>query len=190
LDDDVVLIPFMVISPGTVTMQTTSFASGLVGFQPVLTLFDGGGNLLFQDATGGTAPGSCGARSIDAVSGACGDAYIQATLGPDSYTLALTQWDNIPNGPTLADGFPRVGEGNFTGPSFLGSAGSFILSDGSQRNSAYALSIDGDGVQSAPSGVPEPATFGVLAFGLLGIAAAGARRRLVARLNRITATSH
>ena len=165
MDDDVKLIPFSVVSSSLVTMETTSFGDGSKGFEPVLTLYDGSGNLFLQDSTGGTAPGGCGARSIDPVSGFCLDAFIQALLGPGSYTLALTEADNVPNGPTLADGFPQAGNGNFTGPEFLGQPGSFILFDGSQRNSDWALQINSRGL--AP--VPEPGTAALLLSGVIGL---------------------
>lgn len=160
MDDDVVLIPFSVASTSTVTIQTTSFAVG--GFEPVLALYDGSGNLLLLDSTGGTVPSNCGSRAIDPVSGFCLDAFIQGSLNPDNYTIALTEWDNIPNGPTLADGFPQTGNGNFTGPEFLGSPGSFILFDGTQRGSNWALDVNG-----VPS-VPEPGTAALVMFGLVG----------------------
>ena len=121
-DEDVVLIPFTVPTLGVVTIRTTSFADGSTGFEPVLTLYDSAGNLLLQDATGGTVPAGCGLRSIDPTSGYCLDALIQSPLNAGSYTLALTEWDNIPGGPTLADGFPQTGNGNFTGPESPGLA--------------------------------------------------------------------
>jgi len=157
-DDDVVLVPFVISGASLVTMQTLSFADGSLGFEPVLTLFDGAGNLLFQDATGGTAPAGCGARAIDSVSTFCLDAYIQQILGPGSYTLALTESDNVPSG-TLSDGFPHTGDGDFTGVPFGG--GPFFLFNGDQRTSAWALEIDG-------AAVPEPGTFTLLGSILLG----------------------
>lgn len=163
MDDDVVLIPFTVPSLSLVTIQTTSFANGSTGFEPVLTLYDQTGNLLFVDQ-GGTAPGGCGARSIDPTSTYCLDAYIQSNLGAGDYTVALTQYDNVPSGSTLADGFPQTGNGNFTGPNFLGSAGSFILFDGSQRTSAWALDING-------VAIPEPGTFSLSVCSILALLA-------------------
>jgi len=167
-DDNVVLIPFTVALNGAVTIQTSSFANGSVGFEPVLTLYDGLGNLFLQDATGGTTPGGCGLRGIDSTSGFCLDAVISALLNAGSYTLALTEWDNIPGGPTLADGFPQTGNGNFTGSEFGPGSGSFLLFNGSQRTSAWALSIDG-------ADVPEPATFGLACAALIALTAAGRR---------------
>jgi hypothetical protein len=171
-DDDVVLIPFTVADSGSVLIQTTSFAASL-GFEPVLTLYDGSGNLFLQDATGGTTPDGCGVRSIDPVSGFCLDAVIQNFLNAGNYTLALTEYDNIPGGPTLADGFPQTGNGNFTGPEFLGGPGSFILFNGDQRTSDWALDIDLPGPASP---VPEPATLGLTGIGLL-VAFFAARRK-------------
>jgi PEP-CTERM motif len=172
-DDVVVLIPFMVVNSGPVVIQTTSFAAS-DGFEPVLTLYDASGNLFLQDATGGTTPGGCGVRSIDSVSGFCLDAVIQNFLNAGAYTLALTEYDNIPGGPTLADGFPQTGNGNFTGPEFLGSDGSFILFDGEQRTSDWALNIDVSGEPVAP--VPEPAPLGLIGIGLMASLFAARRR--------------
>jgi PEP-CTERM motif len=184
-DDDVVLIPFTIATGGSVLIQTTSFAAS-VGFEPVLTLYDSAGNLFLQDATGGTVPGGCGVRSIDAVSGFCLDAEIQNFLNAGDYNLALTEYDNIPGGPTLADGFPQTGNGNFTGPEFLGSPGSFILFDGEQRTSDWALSIT-TGDTTVPPSVPEPSTFWLIGTGLLA-ALFTTRRTLVPARNRKSVT--
>jgi hypothetical protein len=175
LDEDVVLIPFNVLADNTVTMQTTSFGDGSAGFEPVLTLFDGSGNLLFQDATGGTAPSACGARAIDPITGFCLDAYIQAFLNAGGYTLALSEWDNIPNGPTLADGFPQTGNGNFTGTEFGCGSGGFFLFNCDQRNANWAAQISG-------SGVPEPASWSLGVLGVLAILV----RVEIRRRNRIS----
>ena len=169
-DDNVVLIPFTIFGTEALTIHSTSFADGSVGFEPVLTLYDGTGALLFQDATGGTVPGSCGVRAIDPVSGYCLDGEIQQTLAAGSYTLALTEYDNIPSGPNLSDGFPQTGNGNFTGPEFLGQPGSFILFDGSQRNNDWAVQIDG-----VP--VPEPGTATLGTSALLALIAVGRKLR-------------
>ena len=168
-DDNVELIPISILGLSQVTIQTTSFATG--GFEPVLTLYDPSGNLLFQDANGGTEPSGCGARATDPVSGFCLDAFIQGILNvPGTYTLALTEWDNIPSGPTLADGFPQTGNGNFTGPEFTGNPGSFLLFNGAQRTSDWALQID-----VAP--IPEPGSLGLaLSAGFVAIAL---RRKLL-----------
>ena len=157
-DSDTLLLPLSVITPGQVTIFTTSFGDGSGGFEPVLTLFDGSGNLYLQDATGGTT-GNCGSRAVDNISGFCLDAFIQANLAAGSYTVALSESDNIPGG-ALADGFPQPSGTNFTGPEFLGAPGSFILFNGAQRNNNWALEIDTTGTAAI---APEPGTFPILA---------------------------
>jgi hypothetical protein len=152
-DSDTLLLPLSVNTPSQVTIFTTSFGNGSDGFEPVLTLFDGSGNSYLQDPTGGTT-GHCGSRAVDPISGFCLDAFIQANLAVGSYTVALSESDNIPGG-TLIDGFPQPSGTNFTGPEFLGGPGSFILFDGTQRQNNWALEIDS-------TGVPEPGAFPIL----------------------------
>jgi hypothetical protein len=154
LEENFALIPFTVVTTSTVTMFTTSFADGSKGFEPVLTLFNGAGNLLFQDSTGGTAPGGCGARVIDPFTGFCLDAYIQQLLTPDNYTLALSESDNIPGGPTLSNGFPQTGNGNFTGSEFGCGTGGFFLFNCAQRNTDWSVTITGSGLAGAPEPMP------------------------------------
>lgn len=181
-DDQILSIPFILSAPGTVTLNTVSFGGGLDvdgnvisggGFEPVLSLFEGTGaqNLIGQDTIGGTAPGGCGGRGIDAGSGYCLDAFLEQSLNAGTYLLALTESDNIANGPTFLDGFSKQGQGNFTGTEFTGTPGSFILFDGSQRSSAYLVNLTGDNL-STPT--PEPFSAGLIA---VGFAAAGLIRR-------------
>lgn len=173
-DDEVVLIPLTISSASSILIQTTSFASSK-GFEPVLTLFDASGDLLLQDAQGGTVPSGCGVRSIDGVSGFCLDAVIDSFLNAGNYTLALSEYDNIPGGPNISDGFPQAGNGNFTGPEFLGGPGSFILFDGEQRTGEWAISTN---INANVAATPEPAPLGLTCLGLLGVLFA-ARRRFV-----------
>jgi len=116
-DDQVQLFPFTITDPvDFVTMDTLSWAGGtnlalqLIpagGFDPVLSLFDGSGNYVtFND------DGTCG--QVGMYEGNCYDAYISMALSAGSYTLALTESNNFPNTPTLADGFTQQGNGNFT----------------------------------------------------------------------------
>ncbi len=170
-DDQILTIPFVLGAPGTVTLDTTSFASG--GFEPVLSLFEGTGaqTLIGQDTIGGTAPGGCGGRGIDGGSGYCLDALLEQSLNAGTYLLALTESDSIANGPGFLDGFSQQGQGNFTGPEFTGSAGSFLLFDGTQRSSAYLVNLTGDNLSSP---TPEPFSAGLIA---VGFAAVGLIRR-------------
>ena len=89
-------------------------------------------------------------------------------LGAGSYTLALTADDNYANGPTYGDGFFRSGQGDFTGPTFRGLPGAFILADGSQRTPFWAVDILGvDAASVPPPGVPAPPVLVLVAAGIL-----------------------
>lgn len=181
-DDNQVFFNFTLLTPDTITMQTFSFAggtnvNGLVippgGFAPVLSLFSGTApqNLLATDS-GGTPPSGCGVRNIDPVTGFCLDAYLNLSLGVGSYILALTEFDNTPIGPTLADGFLQQGTGNFTGGPFFLNAGA-----GFQRNGNWAVDITNT---APPSAVPEPSTVAQIVFGLSIFALASAWRKRAA----------
>jgi hypothetical protein len=159
-DDDVKDFDFQVASAGLVTLRTWSFAGGTNaagtsissgGFAPVLSLFDDAGDLLQMDYAG--MLGGCGVVAADPNTGFCWDAFIAAPLSTGSYTLVLTEDDNLALGPTLADGFSEAGTGDFTGPLFLGTAGSFILADGSSRTSGWAVDIT---TPAQTAVVPEP----------------------------------
>jgi hypothetical protein len=168
-DDDQVSFNFSLLMPETVTMRTWSFGGGtnangqLIapgGFAPVLSLFNAAApqSLLATDL-GGTAPSNCGARNIDPVTGFCLDAYLNESLAAGSYFLYLTEFDNTPNGPTLANGCLEQGKGNFTGGPFFLNAGA-----GFQRTGDWAVDI------TTPTGttVPEPSS-AALAISVLSI---------------------
>jgi hypothetical protein len=173
-DDSQFQIGFTILSATTVTMQTWSYAGGTDplsnvvssgGFAPVLSLFDSTGNLLGFNAggpdPGPTPPAGCGARNSDG--GLCLDAYLQEpTLNAGDYILILTEQANTPNGPTLADGFAFDGQGDFTGPNYLGSPGSFIDIVGNPRNSSFEFTVGS--VDSAA--VPEPSTMLLMGTGI------------------------
>jgi hypothetical protein len=155
-DDQVQLFDFNVATPGLVTLQTFGYAGGVNGagttiaaggFDPVLTLFDGAGNFLVMNDDG-----PCGTVGMDPTTLNCFDAYLSLDLSAGSYIVALTEYDNLPIGPTLADSFTQVGNGDFTCPEFLGTPGAFCDASPSQRDSAWALDITTPGT----SPVPEP----------------------------------
>jgi hypothetical protein len=183
-DDSQFLTGFNLAGNATVNLESYSYGGGIDplngsvpagGFATVLSLFDSSGNLLAFD-DGGTAPGGCAPRTIDPATGFCLDAYLQEDLSPGSYTVVLTEYDNTPNGPTLADGFAKDGQGNFTGPEFLGVPGSFIDPFGNQRTDAYDFNISG-----INSLVPEPSSAASLAAALLLLFAFSHYRVLKAR---------
>ncbi len=162
-DDQMFETTFSLAAATGITVRTWSFAGGTDaagdvisagGFAPVVSVFDSSGSLLQWD-DGGTARNNCGPRNIDPVSGFCLDAYINGLYNPGTYTVVLTEYDNLPNGPTLANGFSEEGNGNFTGGPFFLNAGS-----GYQRNGNWELDVPG-------TPVPEPAQAAPLAL-LLG----------------------
>jgi len=168
-DDDRADYLFSIVSPGVVEFRSWSYAGGIDplldivppgGFAPVLSLFDANGDLLaFDDGgvVGGAPPDDCatGGRAQDAVSGLCLDAYAAVTLGEGSYRLVVTEQDNTPNGPTLADGFALSGAGDFTD-------GPFIDAGGNLRSS-YFFIVVGPVDDAQPAPVPEPASILLLA---------------------------
>jgi hypothetical protein len=136
-------------------IETTSYAKG--GFDPVLSVFGAAGNLLAMNDNG-----TCSQVAVDPATGACLDSYLPLHLPAGSYLLVLTEYDNLPNGPFLADGFSEAGNGNFTGNLFGSPGESFIDFTGSQRTDEWALDFTGG---SDVSEVPEP---GLLPLVFLG----------------------
>jgi hypothetical protein len=169
-DDDLQFFAFTINDPSTVTITTLSYAGGTNaagniiprgGFDPIVSLFDSLG-----DPVGTNNDGGCAAVGQDPVTNACWDSFLTSVLNAGSYTVVLSQSDNTPVG-TLAEGFSREGQGNFTGPTYVGAPGAFWDANPNQRTSAWALDILN--VDTATiSGIPEPAT-GLLLTGALGI---------------------
>ena len=159
-DNNVQLFNFSVVTPSTVTMETTSFLTG--GFAPILTLFDQFGNY----------DGEVDAANSDAV-------YSLLLSAPGIYTLALTEYFNKAAGPDLAAGFDNAGlpgEANFTGILYGVPGQSFIAPDGAQRSSAWAVTIQT--VNTAVS-VPEPDSLSLAIAGMAALAAFLRRRPAV-----------
>ena len=179
-DDDLQFVSFTINNPSTVTITTLSYAGGMNaagniiargGFDPIVSVFDSVG-----DPVGTNNDGGCPAVGQDAVTNACWDSLLTAILNAGTYTVVLSQSDNTPIG-TLAEGFSRQGEGNFTGPTYLGAPGAFWDANPNQRTSAWALDIlDVD--TATISAIPEPATALSLtgALGVLGLLRLRARR--------------
>ena len=120
-DDNQQSFLFSITDPlSLLVVQTTSWstASGLNGFEPILTLFNAAGNQLFTDEGG--IPPTCGAR-LPGLFGTCLDAYISASLLPvGSYRLVLTEWDNraignfSPDANGQSTNYSRYGQAHFT----------------------------------------------------------------------------
>lgn len=163
-DDDVRFFSFSVGAPSTVTMRTWSYAGGVNaagetipdgGFDPILALFDGAGNLLDQNDDDLT-----GVVGVDPTTGEAFDTLLTALLSPGDYIVSVMQYANFAIGPTLADGF----EGS-------GTAG-FVDVTGTARTSFWAFDILG--VESAdglapPAAVPEPNPLALIVLGGAGL---------------------
>jgi hypothetical protein len=182
-DDEVQLISFNVGAASTVTLRSWGYAGGVNaagatiargGFDTILALFDGAGELINSndDGTGNVA--------ADAQTGQAWDAYLQVPLAAGDYRLSVMQFDNFANGPALADGFFRSGEGNYTAAFDCGAA-SFCDISGvapfDQRSPRWAFDVLGvASAGSSVTAVPEPGSVGLLLAGL-GLMGFVARRR-------------
>lgn len=123
-DDQRASFAVILNSPQQVTLLTTQYANG--GFAPVLSIFEAGpfgpGDPSLLATNSGGAP--CGVRALNPATGLCLDALLGfdpvlgtdplGTLAAGTYLVVLTEQDNVPNGPDLASGFSRDGQGNFT----------------------------------------------------------------------------
>jgi hypothetical protein len=163
-DDGLAVFSFDLLAAGDVAARSWSYnggsnAAGQVvaagGFAPVLSLFDGAGNLVAIDV---------GSARTCAIS-FCWDAslsYLGAT--PSHYTLVLSQDGNTPLG-AWADGYAMAGQPHYTA-AYLGGGNpgaSFVQIDGAQRTGNWALDV------ALPAGVtlvPEPGAAALLAAGL------------------------
>jgi hypothetical protein len=186
-DDNVQLFNFVVGAPSSVTLRTWSYAGGTNaagttiargGFDPILALFDSAGNLIDQNDDGG-----CGLVAADSGSGECWDTFLTAALTAGTYTVAVMQYDNFANA-TLAAGFDRQGQGNFT-PGMSGCAASqTAFEDVSEsaacgRDNHWAFDIlNVAGAELVVGGaVPEPSSWAMMLLGFAGIGMMIRRRR-------------
>ncbi len=177
-DDDVQLFEFTVGSASDITLRSYSYAGGTMadgtlvasgGFDPILALFDGAGNLIVQYDDGPEAV------PADSVTGSNFDTnLIVSGLAAGKYIAAIMQYNNFPLGTLLSEGFTR------TDPTFTAAYDCtnkmFCDVDGYNRTSFWAFDILGVEAASTSTPVPLPATLplALAGFGAFGLAS---RRR-------------
>ena len=100
--NEVLLFNFSVGTASDVTLRSYSHSGGTMadgtvigsgGFDPILALFDGTGNLVGQDDDSG--PGY--------------DVLLTSLLQPGDYTVSVMAYSNFANGPNLSNGFQNTG---------------------------------------------------------------------------------
>jgi hypothetical protein len=161
-DNQVELFNVTLNTSGLLTVQSYGYAGGTVnavviaagGFAPTVSLFDASGFEVASDSGG-----NCPLVGSDPTTGNCDDPYLQESLGPGTYTLALTEYYNLSDG-YLPDGFSQAGSPTFTCDEF-GLSGNFCdvtTALGTQRTGNYALSFTGAdaATDAADTAVPEP----------------------------------
>ncbi len=177
-DDQVNFFSVVSTSTQSYSFFTTSYGGGnnlngsrtpSGGFVPVLTLFDGTGAPIGSDGGSGMCRGSAVA---DGTTGLCNDALLQESLGPGSYTLALSEFPNVAIGNL---GTPFLFAGYTTG-SFCGSSGEFLETDLApcvQRDANFAVDVT---TGALPAPIPEPPTWLLVLPAAAGIVVLGKRQ--------------
>jgi uncharacterized protein (TIGR03437 family) len=146
-DDERRQFNFTLAQPATVIIRTYSYAGGVNaagtqvsrgGFDPTLSVFDSKGNLFAVNRDG-----DCAHVATDSVTAYCFDSYIEQQFPAGTWQLVLTQSENLPNGPTLADSFSYDGSGNFTADPDGASNPGFWDFFPNRRTGEYTLEIRG-----------------------------------------------
>jgi hypothetical protein len=164
-DNDVQKFSFNLVGDSSVTLRSWSYAGGVNaagqtiaagGFDPILSLFDGAGNLIAEQDDGD--PGSV---AVDPKTREGFDVNLATTLVAGAYTVSIQEYDNFSRG-SLGLGYYHDGDVN------RNFANGFVDITGSQRTSGWAFDILGadTATQEPPSSaVPEPASLALVGLG-------------------------
>ncbi len=184
-DDDVLVFDFNLAEEREITVFSSSWQSPENGgFDPILSLWTADGELIESQDDGEQE----GSREVNGITYDFGvwDTFFTQTLAAGDYLIAITQYDNFPDGDSLAEGFERGGNANFTFDEDFGGATQAMFNgvwdDEDPRTSFWRfhlLNVDeAEVVEPPPSNdIPEPAGIALLGFGLGGLALARRRRR-------------
>lgn len=180
-DADVLQFVFSVGDTSTVTLRSYSYAGGTQadgtviaagGFDPILALWDGAGNLI-QQYDDGPEP-----VPADPVTGREYDTnLIISNLLAGSYTATIAEFNNFAAGTKLSDGFSQTSS-TFTS-TYGCSNGQFCDVGGNNRTSAWAFDVLGveDVVVVDPNVVPLPATLPLMLAAVAGFSMVARRRK-------------
>jgi len=185
-DDDVQSTPFTLTQAQSLIFYTTSYAGGTNadgtvtpagGFDPILTLFDSSGNTIAYNDDDTT-----GFVGTDPATGLAADSYFSETLGPGTYTLSISEYDNFAS--TDSSDWTEAGNPTFTSEfanPFNPLPGPFLDQTGDQRTSSYTYDIQASDFNAEPGAVPEPSPaidMGLFVVVLTGLIVLAKRRRM------------
>jgi hypothetical protein len=181
-DDDVQFFSFFVAQQSPVSFRSWSYAGGtnaagnLIprgGFDPLIAVFNSAGLLVDQNDDGIDIDPN--ADQEPDLNGQAWDVLFTLDLSPGIYTGALAQFPNFAAGPTLADGFLKQGEGDYSADypcaaqqsSFQDS----FISDYCGRTNDWAFDvIDVEAAALGALQVPEPENLALLGLGAMALA--------------------
>lgn len=187
-DADVQLFNFSIGAVSDVTLISYSYAGGTMadgtvisagGFDPILALWDGSGDLIQEYDDG---PGSV---PTDPATGMNWDSNLLLTnLAVGNYTASIAQYENFTAGSNLSNGFTE------SDPFFTGlygcSNGQFCdvsnVFDGNNRSNFWAFDVLGVDSAEAPPPVPVvplPASLPLILSGLFGLGFWARRKKSV-----------